>query len=177
MLNLLQKRRSIRRYTDKMLKKEEINSILQAGLLAPTSCGKQAWEFVVVEDKNTLVQLGNCREPRQVFLPNAAAAIVVLGDTAKSDVWVEDTSIALAYMQLEAESLGIGSCWVQIRNRQSNQNMSANAYVCQLLKIPEPYEIVGILALGYPAEEREAYSLDKLKYEKVHQESFGQKRF
>ena len=160
MLNLLQKRRSIRRYTDKMLKKEDLTAILQAGLLAPTSCNKQSWEFILVEDKETLAALGNCREPKQAFLPQAAAAIVVLGDTAKSDAWVEDASIALAFMQLQAESLGIGSCWVQIRNRQSNQNMSANAYVSELLAIPEPYEVLAILSLGYPAEERPAYSLN-----------------
>jgi len=177
MLNLLQKRRSIRRYTDKMLKKEDLTAILQAGLLAPTSCNKQSWEFILVEDKETLAAFGNCREPKQAFLPQAAAAIVVLGDTAKSDAWVEDASIALAFMQLQAEKLGIGSCWIQIRNRQSNQNMSANAYVSQLLAIPEPYEVLAILALGYPDEERPKYSLDELKYDKVHQEAFGKKMF
>lgn len=172
MLNLLQKRRSIRRYKEKSLNHQDLGQILQAGLLAPSSHNKQPWELVVVQDKAMLKRFCHCREPQQLFLPQAAAAIVVLGDTNKTDIWVEDCSIMLAYMQLQAEWLGIGSCWVQIRNRQSNQQLSADDYIHQILSVPDHYRTLAILALGYPAEEKTSHQLEELPYSKIHLETF-----
>lgn len=127
MLDLLLKRRSIRRYQPKAVEAQALQKVLQAALLAPSSRGRNPWEFVVVEDKNTLKALGQCRHPQQAFLPDTPAAIVVLGDTTCSDVWVEDCSIAMTLMQLEAQALGLGSCWVQIRNRMAQGKRRAAA--------------------------------------------------
>lgn len=55
------------------------------------------------------------------MLADADAAIIVIGDTEKSDAWIEDCSIAMILMQLEATELGIGSCWVQCRGRTTPQ--------------------------------------------------------
>ena len=173
MLEMLLKRRSIRKFALQPVSKEALQKVLQAALLAPSSRGRSPWAFILIEDKSTLQQLGKCRHPQQAFLPQAPAAIVVLGDTTISDVWIEDCSIAMTLMQLEAEKLGLGSCWVQIRKRMAQgEQESSSAFVKTLLGIPEQFEVLAILALGVPAEEKTGYQLEQLAYEKIHQENF-----
>lgn len=173
LVEVLLKRRSIRKYKDAAVAEEKMERILQAALLAPSSRGKTPWEFVVVQDKAMLQEFGKCRHPQQVFLPNTPAAIVVLGDTSVTDVWVEDCSITMTVMQLEAEQLGLGSCWIQIRNRQAQgEQQSSNDFIKERLHIPAQYDVLAILALGEPDEEKAPYQLDKLAYGKIHREQF-----
>lgn len=173
MLELLQKRRSIRKFAEQPIPETQLQKVLQAALLAPSSRGRVPWEFIVVEEQGTLQQLGKCRHPQQAFLPQTPVAIVVAGDTTASDVWVEDCSIAMTLMQLEAEQLGLGSCWVQIRRRMAqNEQQSSGDFVKQLLNIPAQYEVLAILALGIPAEEKPRRQLEELHYEKIHRETF-----
>jgi nitroreductase len=172
-LDLLMKRRSIRKFTGQEVTEEQVHQVVQAALLSPTSRGLQSWEFIVVRDKEMLRQFGNCRQPKQAFLPETPVAIVVMGNPDVIDVWVEDGSIAMSNMMLEATDMGLGSCWVQIRNRLSNQNnMPSGEYIKQLLRIPEPYQVLAVLALGYPAQEKEPLSLEQLPYHKIHMEQF-----
>jgi nitroreductase len=173
MLDLLMKRRSIRKFTGHEVTEEQVNQVLRAALLSPTSRGFHSWEFIVVRDKEMLKQFGNCRQPKQGFLPDTPVAIVVLGNPDVIDVWVEDGSIAMSNMMLEATDMGLGSCWVQIRNRLSNQNdMSSGDFIKQLLHIPEPFQVLSVLALGYPAEIKEPLSLEQLPFNKIHMEKF-----
>ena len=173
MLELLQKRRSIRSYKSETIGEERLQKILQAALLSPSSRNRAPWEFVVVEEKGTLQRLEKCRHPQQNFLPAASVAVVVVGDPAVSDVWIEDCSIAMILMQLEAERLGLGSCWVQIRRRMAQgEAESSSDYVKTLLHIPSQYEVLAILALGVPAEEKAKRNMNTLQTEKIHRESF-----
>ena len=173
MLDLLMKRRSIRKYKQEPVEAAKLEKIIQAALLSPSSRGRTPWEFVVVQNRETLKALGRCRHPQQAFLPDTPAAIVVLGDTSVTDVWVEDCSIAMTIMQLEAETLGLGSCWIQIRNRTAQgEEQTSNDFVKELLHIPEQYEVLAILALGVPDEEKPGRTLETLQYAKVHNEVF-----
>ena len=173
MLELLMKRRSIRKYKAEAVSEESLRKIMQAALLSPSSRGKNPWEFVVVQNKDTLKALGRCRHPQQAFLPDTPAAIVVLGDASLTDVWVEDCSIAMTIMQLEAETLGLGSCWIQIRNRMAQgEEQTSNDFVKELLHIPEQYEVLAILALGVPDEDKPGRMLEELQYSKIHNEEF-----
>ena len=173
MLDLLLHRRSIRKFTSEPVAEADLQKILQAGLLSPSGRNKTPWEFVVVEDKATLQALGKCRHPLQPFLPDTPLAIVVLGDTTATDVWVEDCSIAMTIMQLEAETLGLGSCWVQVRNRMAQgETQTANLYIKSLLSVPEHYDVLAILAIGHPDESKAPHTMDALQYEKVHRETF-----
>ena len=173
MLDLLMKRRSIRKYKQEPVEAAKLEKIIQAALLSPSSRGRTPWEFVVVQNREILKALGRCRHPQQAFLPDTPAAIVVLGDTSVTDVWVEDCSIAMTIMQLEAETLGLGSCWIQIRNRtaQGEEQMSS-AFIKELLHIPEQYEVLAVLALGVPDEEKPGRDLETLQYGKIHNEVF-----
>lgn len=171
MLETLRERRSIRKYKDIKVEKEKIESILKAGLLAPSSMNKKPVEFIVVEDKETLSKLEACKAKATIGLKTAPLAIVVVADTEKSNVWVEDASIASILIQLEVQELGLGSCWIQIRNRQSNEGDSEKA-VRNVLNLPEKYGVLSILTIGYKDEEKNAYDDSKLDFEKVHYNKF-----
>lgn len=169
---LLKKRRSIRKFSDRALEPETLDTILKSALLSPSSRSRRPWEFIVVTDPGMLGKLAESREHGSQFLAGAKAGIVVVADPAQSDVWIEDTSIASIIMQLSAESLGLGSCWIQLRQRQHDAQTSAGAYVKALLEIPERYCAECILALGYPAETKQPYDEAALPYGKIHWERF-----
>lgn len=172
--NLLLKRRSIRRFTEDLLQAEETEQILQAALLAPTSKNNKAWQFVVVEDKQVLKKLAQCKPYSAALIADCALAVVVIGNPLVSDVWIEDTSIASISMQLQAEDIGIGSCWVQVREREYNEHIMAADYVRELLNIPMPYEVLSIIAFGKKQKERTPHAIEELHWENVHIGKFSE---
>ncbi|NIV93409.1 NAD(P)H-dependent dehydrogenase/reductase, partial [candidate division KSB1 bacterium] len=107
-LELAQKRRSIRKYQGKPIPPETVDSIVEALLRAPTSRGKNSWEFVVVNDPGLLENLSRSKPHGASFLKNAALGIVVCGNPQVSDVWIEDASIASIFVHLAAAALGLG---------------------------------------------------------------------
>ncbi|MBS6005630.1 MAG: nitroreductase family protein [Clostridium baratii] len=171
MLETLRERRSIRKYKDIKVEKEKIERILKAGILAPSSMNKKPVEFIVAEDKKTLSKLETCKAKGTLGLKTAPLAIVVIADAEKSNVWIEDASIASTLIQLEVQELGLGSCWIQIRNRQSSEGDSEEA-VRKLLNIPERYGVLSILTIGYKDEDKNSYDDSKLDLEKVHYGEF-----
>ena len=86
----------------------------------------------------------------------------------ESDVWVEDAAIASIYMQLQAEDLGLGSCWCQIRNRQTEDDVDAAQYVRGLLDVPYQLEVLSIIGIGYKDQERKPFDESHLQWEKIH---------
>jgi nitroreductase len=106
------------------------------------------------------------------LLANAPLAIVVLADSSKSDCWLEDASIASAFLQLQAQDLGLGSCWVQVARRPHNDDITAEQYIRELLQIPDELNVVNVIAIGYKDEERRPYDEAKLAYDKIHRNQF-----
>lgn len=94
------------------------------------------------------------------------------GEREESDVWVEDASIASIYMQLQAEDLGLGSCWCQIRNRQTEDDADAAQYVRGLLDVPYQMEVLSIIGFGYKDQERKPFDESHLQWEKIHLGTF-----
>lgn len=170
-LEVLKKRRSIRTFQEMKVSPDTIERILKAGLLYPSSMNRKPLEFVVVEEKETLRQLMGCKRSGTVGLGSAPLAIVVLADAKKSDVWVEDGSISAILMQLEAEALGLGSVWIQIRNRTGKEKESQEL-VREVLGVPEHYGILCILAIGYKGEDKNPYKEDEIDFNPVHKERF-----
>lgn len=171
LLNLLMKRRSIRIFKDENIKKDLIQNILKAGLLAPSSKNKKPVEFIIVEDKDMLLKLKECKAKGNIGLNTAPCAIVVIGDSEKSDVWIEDAAIAATYVQLEAENLGLGTVWIQMRKRFSEEGDSENE-VKELLNIPEQYGVLCIIAVGYKSESIRPYVEGDIDFSKVKFEKF-----
>ena len=173
LLQLMLKRRSIRKYTGEFIPEDKIKLILQAGLASATSKNRKPWEFVVVQEKETLKALAKCRAGAAKMLENAGCAIVVFGDTSVTpDVWVEDCSIAMSNMHLMADALELGSCWIQGRCREAENGQSTENFCRELLGVPENYALEAILSVGVPEERPNGYAEDDLKMEKVHWERF-----
>lgn len=173
--DLLLERRSIRRYTDEPLTAEDVQSILEAALLSPTSKNSRAWNFIIVDDKEKLQTLSKCKTAGAHPIAGAAVAIVVSADTTVTEPWIEDCSIAAAFMQLQAEALGLGSCWIQVRGRFTEDGLDSEEYVRQELGMPEEMGIVCILSIGHKDEQRRPADPSKLHWEKVHVERWGGK--
>ena len=167
-LDLLLKRRSVRNFTDENISKEDLNLILQAGLLAPTSRNRKPCNFLVVENKETLKKLSKAKESGSAMLADCDKAIVVIANTLISDTWIEDSSIALSFMHLMAANLDIGSCWVQIHLRKDAEGHDSEDVVRDIVGIDEFHRIVGILALGIPEGKVKPHTLDDIDKEKIH---------
>ena len=172
LLETMRRRRSIRKYTDEPVEKEVLNQILQAGLLSASSRTRRPWEFIAVTDRETLKLMSKCRAGAAKMLENAACAVVVIANPEITDVWTEDCSIAMTNMHLMASSLGVGSCWIQGRLRETPDGGTTEAFLRSILKYPEGYKLEAILSLGMPEEQKDAYELDELPIDKVHWEQF-----
>ena len=146
--DLAQMRRSHRKFTDQEIDAEDVRLILRAALMSPTSKGQRAWQFVVVDDKTDIEKLADAKDLGSQFLKGAPLAIVVLGDPAQNDCWVEDGSIAAISMQYQAEDLGLGSCWIQMRGRGLSDGTSADTVIRGILDIPENLNVLCVLAVN-----------------------------
>jgi len=173
MLEVLRKRRSIRKYLETALKREQIEALEEIVLRSPSAHNDKSWEFIFVEDRALLRELAGVRAGSSAFLSGATLGIVFLGNEEVKDVWVEDASVAAMSAQLAAEAMGIGSCWVQIRNRDHDvPGVTAEDFVRKLLGIPAPFRVLAIVGFGYPAEEKPPYPRDALSFEKIHRDRF-----
>lgn len=167
LLELAQKRRSIRRYTDQKIDRDTINNVLKVAMFAPSSYGQNPVEFVVVEDKETLAKLAKCKKMGAPAVAASVATIVVMADVSKGELWVEDTSVAASYILLAAEHYDIGACWNQIHLREG-QRASASNEIKELLGIPPRYEVLCIIAMGHKGEQKAARTEKELDYNKIH---------
>jgi len=171
--SLIRSRRSIRRYENKPIDSETIDLLVEAALRSPSSNNRKPWEFVVVTDKDLLAQLSEAKPHGASFLKDAALGIVVCADVKKCDVWVEDASIATTFIHLAAASLGLGSCWIQIRKRDHSDGRPARDRVAELLGLSDNVEVEAIVAVGYPAEEKAPHAQESLEFEKISYNRYG----
>ncbi|MCX8021693.1 MAG: nitroreductase family protein [Syntrophorhabdaceae bacterium] len=167
MIELLRNRRSIRKYKEEKLPQETVDTIVEALLRSPSSRGINPWEFVVVEDREVLKKLSMSKEHGSSFLSGAALGIVVCGDSTKSDTWIEDCSIASIIAQLTAVSLGLGTCWIQIRNRKHKDGRWAEEYIKEILGLEKHLSVESIIAIGYKDEVKSPVPKESLEYKKV----------
>ena len=173
LLQLMLNRRSIRKYTGETIPEDKLKLILQAGLASATSKNRKPWEFVVVRERATLQNLAKCRAGAAKMLKMAGCAVVVFGNAdVTPDVWVEDCSIAMSNMHLMADALGLGSCWIQGRCRETESGQTTEEFCRELLGVPENYKLEAILSVGVPGERPAGYMEADLKEEKIHWEKF-----
>ncbi len=175
MLDILMRRRSVRKFKSTKISKEDIEKIIKAALLSPSSRGLNPWSFIIVTDQELLKKLAFSKEHGSLFLKGAPLGIVVIADETINDVWVEDTSIASVIIQLQVESMDLGSCWIQIRNRMHDSNKTSEDYVKELLDIPDKYKVESIIAIGYPDQEKRPHKEEELEYNKVYTDKFDNK--
>ena len=172
MIELLRQRRSIRQFADKPIEPEKLELLKETLLRSPTSRNLDPWEFIIVDDAKLLDRLSRSKPHGAAFLKDAPLGIVIAADPDKSDVWIEDCSIASILLQLTAQSLGLGNCWIQIRNRMHSKKTSAEKYIQNLLQIPKKLKVLSIITFGYPAKTREGKSFEELQFEKIRMNKF-----
>lgn len=166
-LELCRHRRSIRRYTDRLVEREKINYMLRCALMSPSGKRRNPWEFVVVTDVAKIRAMAPCKEYGAGMLETAMAAIVVAVDASLGDTWQADAAVAAEHLLLAAEEQGLGACWCHIYGRDEAEKL-----VRQITGIPENITVFCVISLGNKDEERQNYDLDKLLYNKVHEEKF-----
>ncbi len=165
--SLMLRRRSCRRFTDEPIAPDQVQVLLQSALAAPTSHGRGDVHFVVVDSSEKLQQLADCKDAGASFVKLAALAIVVASHPQTNDCWIEDCSIAAFAIQLQAEELGLGTCWVQLRNRGLSDGHSANEVIRGILDLPEDLSTPCLIAVGHPAKTLPPHDEDNLKWENV----------
>lgn len=160
-------RRSIRKYTSQAVEQEKIDYILRCALMAPSSKRTTPWEFIVVRDEQKLRAMEACRTYGSGMFQTAQAAIVVALDSSLTDTWMADGAIVAAHILLAAEEQGIGACWCHVYQREGAEQLIKN-----LCAIPQDKTVLCVIAMGYKDEERKPYDLSKLKFEKIHNETY-----
>ena len=172
MLDLLQQRRSIRKFKQQPVEEEKVVQLSEALLRAPSSRNMQPCEFILIDDDSLLQRLSSAKRHGTSFFTTAPLAVVIAADPKISDVWIEDSAIAAIIVQLAAESLGLKSCWAQLRLRGHDDDLTATEYVRQLVGLPEGMEIPMVIAIGYPAEDKGGHPRDSLSATKIHYNQF-----
>ncbi len=172
MIDILRKRRSIRKYTNRIIEPEKMEVLKEAVLRSPSSKNVNPWEFVFVDNKALIEQLSTCKAHGVAPLKTAPLAVVVCADETKNDVWVEDCSIASILLQLTAQTLGLGSCWIQIRKRMYSDELSSEKYIQNVLNIPENCRVLSIITMGYAEQQRDGKPFKELQFEKIRINGF-----
>ena len=167
MIELLRTRRSIRKYTEKPVEAEKVELLKEAVLRSPSSKGINPWQFIFIEDRETIQKLKAMKPTGTGPLETAALAVVFCADDTINDAWVEDCSIAATILQLTAHSLGLGSCWIHAHYRMHNENITSEEYIRDLLGIPAHFHVLCAVSLGYPAKPATGRSFEDLQFEKI----------
>lgn len=148
-------RRSIRQFEDIPVSKEDINTLLEAGFAAPSAKNQRGTDFVVVDDRKTLDALADALTYGKM-LYQATLCVAVCSETERNGealvLWEDDASAAMENILIAANSLGLGSVWLGIINREDRETV-----VREILQVPPEIRIVGLAAIGKPAEQKEAH--------------------
>lgn len=150
---VIKKRRSVRKFLPEVPSREVLLDIVRDALTAPSSRNMHTTHFLIVDDRATLDKISEMRDYGSSFMTSATAAIVVMGDTTKTDLWRENCAISATMLQLSIVAHGLASCWVHVGGRPRLKDVpegeKADDYLKSFLTIPENCEIECVVALGY----------------------------
>ena len=150
---VLQRRRSIRKYTEEPVSKEEIDLLMHAAMSGPSACNKMPWEFYVVTDEAVLEKLRNASRYSKIYAP---LAIVVCGSLSRAlpsqlaPYWIQDCSAATENILLAATDLGLGTVWCGIHPQKR-----AEERVREALGLTEKHIPLNIIYVGHPDQVQE----------------------
>ncbi len=179
MINEIRTRRSIRKYTDQPVSDEAVMQLLESARLAPSGSNTQPWHFIVVRSDAMKKQLAKAAH-NQKWMAEAPVHIVCVADVrcriaenepvsldeesplVETKQIIRDMSIAVEHIVLEAESLGLGTCWIAWFEQKD---------IRPVLNIPSDKYVLCILTVGYPGEKPAARPRRKLE-DIVHYESW-----
>jgi nitroreductase len=164
-LETIHTRRSIRKYEDKPVPDELVRKLLAAAMSAPSACNQQAWQFVVITDRELLAEVPKIN-PHAAMAKDAPLAILVCGDLGLEKMpgyWVVDCAAAVENLLLAAHALGLGAVWTGVYPRKERMDG-----LRELLDLPQTIAPHALVPVGYPAESlpRE----DRYQEERVHRD-------
>ena len=152
--DLIKKRRSIRNFTDEEVSSEDIKTIVEAAMMAPSAKNRKPVDLIILKDKKTLEALSRMKKTGGQFLANCPLAIAVVGNTEKAkETYVEDASIVATFIQLQVTDLGLGSCWGNVIGSYHEDGRPTGEVVKEILELPEGYEGVAIIGIGHIGKE------------------------
>jgi nitroreductase len=172
MIGTLRERRSIRKFIDQKIEPEKAAILQEIVLRSPSGKNSAPLEFVFIDNPEIIRSLKNSRPNSTKALETSPLAVAVCADESKTDTWIEDCSIAAVILQITAQSLGLGSCWIQIRNRFADDKKLSEDFVRELLGIPAKFRIQCLIAVGYPGEIKEPKPADGLLFDKIRWNGF-----
>jgi nitroreductase len=166
LLDVIRRRRTIRRFTDQKVSEEQIDTLLELAMCAPSRLDRRPWHFIVIRDKGLQKQLAGLLRVHP-YLEQASALVVVCGEPKSSPTWTMDVSASIENLVLGATAMGLGSAWVGSPGTVLWD--MCDELLHDLLAIPLDVGVVALVALGHPAEERSAHGKhDRLEPLKVH---------
>jgi nitroreductase len=166
-LKCIMTRRSVRKYKPGRIPEAKLRKVLEAAMNAPSAGNQQAWQFIVVRERETLLKMTDVH-PYAQMLKQAGAAIVVCGDleAEKHDgYWVQDCAAATQNVLLAAHALGLGAVWLGVHPRQERVRG-----IQKLLHLPKDIVPLSIVSLGKP--DGKAPPARRYDAKKVHQEQW-----
>jgi len=149
-LSVIHSRKSVRHYTGELVSKDELMTLVKAGMAAPTAVDRRPWAFIVVTDEATLSKLAE-QLPSSKMIVQAKSAIVVAGVLTKAlpgkgqAFWVQDCSAATENILLAAEAMGLGAVWTGMYPSEDKV-----AYVQKVLGLPADVVPLNVIAVGHP---------------------------
>ena len=165
MMDVIMKRRSIRKYEEKAVGDHLVEELLRAAMAAPSAGNQQPWEFVVIRDKEIMKKIQEFH-PYSSMLNNCDVAIAVCGNLEKErfkDYWVQDCSAASQNILLAAQSMGLGTVWLGIypvaERVEGMKEIIGTSSKCNTT--------LSLIPVGYPAEKKE--DIDRFNKECIHE--------
>ena len=161
-------RRSIRKFKDEPIEAEKIDKILRAAMQAPSAANQQAWEFIVVKEKENLSKLSET-SPYAKPVAGSAVTFVLLSDVGKMRVptgWEQDMGAVAENMLLEAVHLGLGGVWLGVATADFVVENIRNMF-----ELPENIKPFAMISIGYPDEQKNQF-VDRYQEERVHYEKW-----
>lgn len=153
---ILQKRRSVRRFEAREVPREVIEGLLKLTLSAPSSKNTRSTRFMVVDAPETLERISGMRDFGSSFLASVPCAVLVAGDVTATDLWLDNAAISATILQLAAEEAGLGSCWVHVngrpQRREDPDGPTAEDHLRGFLPLPADWKPLCFIALGYPSD-------------------------
>lgn len=163
-------RRTIRKFKEKKIEKEVVMELMKTALVSPSGRNRRPYEYVVIDDKEIIKKLSVSKESGAGFAAEAPLMIVIFGH--ENPTWDDDCAIASTIIQLKAHELGLGSCWIQTKEKVDAEGNSTDENIKKILEAPSELKVHNMIALGYPDEEKPAYTDADVDMAKLHFNKF-----
>ena len=163
-MDIIFNRRSVRKYTEQKIEPEKVDRMLRAAMQAPSATNQQPWEFLVIDDKDTIVKLADF-SPYAKMLPGAPLAMVILEKQGmRAPLFTEqDLGAAVQNLMLQAVEDGLGSVWMGV-----GRGTERETFLTEMFNLPETVKPFSVLAIGYPADENAIKFEDRYDETRVH---------